>query len=159
MEKSLQKKRREDSRHRSPTPASSLRGVPHGAEETTMEGQPEALEAPRSRQEKVSGSTAVSRGEGEENKVRAARGTSLQRQGPPGRESGKEQGPPYESDPQEKIKGTAHLDPPQDQERTDRDEKGETSDGEERTPKRKTDTGIQGAGEAKRRSRQNQEPT
>ena len=49
----------------------------------------------------------------------------------------------------------AHLDPPQGQEGTDKDKVEEASDGEKRAlRKRKADTGIQGMGEAGRRSGQ-----
>ena len=189
MERSLRRKMREDSRHRSLTPPPSLREVPQGASEATTERQLEALEAPRNQQEKTSRPTVVPRGEGEETEARAPWGTGIHLQGPPGSKSGQELGLPYESDPQGKIQGTAHgrkraqnlahnepkmhaepkasgeshaqahLNPPQGQEGTDGDETEEASEGVKRAPRRrKADTGIQEAGEARRRSSQKQEP-
>ena len=187
QEPSDESKPREKIWDKSTTPPPSSRGDHHGANEATTERQLEAVEAPRNRQEKVSGPTAVPRVEGKETEARASWGTSLHLQGPPGRKSDQEQGPPYKSDPQGKILGTAHgrkrghtpalnepemhakpkalrefrapahLDPPQGQEGTDGDE---TSEGVKRGPgKRKSDAGIQGEGVARKRSGQKQEPS
>ena len=82
MERSLRRKMREDPRHRSPTPPPSSRGAPHGASEATKESPLEVIEAPRNRQEKISGPKAVPRVAEEETEARAPHGKSLQQQGP-----------------------------------------------------------------------------
>ena len=93
---------------RSPTLPPPSRGDHHGASEATTERQIEAVEAPRNWQEKISGPTAVPRVDGKETEARTSWSTSLHLQGTPGRKSGHEQRPPYESDPEGKIQGTAH---------------------------------------------------
>ena len=112
MERSLRRKMREDSRHRSPTPPPSSRGVPHGAGETTTESQLEVLEAPRNQQEKTSRPTAVPKMKGEETKERAPWDMSLHLQGPPRSKSGQEQEPSDESKPREKIWDKSTTPPP-----------------------------------------------
>ena len=116
MRRSCQKQEpREESKpkekilERSPTPAPPSRGVPHGTCEDTTRSQPKTVEVPRNRQKKIAGPTAAPRVEGEETTGRASWGTSLQWQGPPGRNIRQEQRPPYESEPQGKTQDTANT--------------------------------------------------
>ena len=92
MERSLQRKSREGSRHRSLTPRPLSKGVPNGPNETTTEKQQEALEAPKNQQEETPRPMAVPRGDGEETEAKTPRGKSLHRQGSPGSKSSQEQG-------------------------------------------------------------------
>ena len=104
MERSIRRKRREDFRDRSMTPPPSLREVPHGANETTTEKQPEALEAPKNQQEETPRPTAVPRGEGEETEARTPGGKSLHLQGAPGSKSSQDRAPNTCSTPKGRYK-------------------------------------------------------
>ena len=98
-ERRLRRKRVEDPSPRSPAPPPSLREPPYGAREGTAESRLAITEAPRDRQDKISGATAALVVAGEEPGARASSGKSLQQQGPPGTgaskgESLQQRGPP-----------------------------------------------------------------
>ena len=74
----------EDPGPRSPAPPPPSGGAPYGASEVTAENRLAVTEAPRDRQDKISGATAALVVAGEEPGARASSGKSLQQQGPPG---------------------------------------------------------------------------
>ena len=75
----------EDPGPRSPAPLPSSRGAPYGASEVTVENQLAITEAPRDRQDKISGPKTALTGTGEEPGARASSGENLQQQEPPGK--------------------------------------------------------------------------
>ena len=106
--KSLRRKKTESPRQRSTTPPPISRGAIHGASEANTGSGPEAVEAPRNRQDKVSGAVTAPREAEEEPETSASWIKSLQRQGPPGSRNGQKPETAYKSEPQGKIQGAAH---------------------------------------------------
>ena len=84
IEKKPWRKRLEDLWSRPPALPPSLRGTREGAREVTVESRIAVTKAPRNRQSKISGATAVLDEAGEEPGARTSSGESLQQQGPPG---------------------------------------------------------------------------
>ena len=89
----------EDPGPRSPAPPPSSGAAPYGSSEVTAENRLAITEAPRDRQDKISGATAALVVAGEEPGARASSGKSLHQQEPPGTgaskgESLQQRGPP-----------------------------------------------------------------
>ena len=73
----------EDPRPRSPARPPPSGGAPYGASEVTAENRLAVTEAPRDRQDKISGATAALTVAGEELGARAPSSEDVQQQGPP----------------------------------------------------------------------------
>ena len=71
----------EDPVPKSPAPLPSSRGAPYGASEVTVENQLAITEAPRDRQDKISGAATALTGAGEEPGARASSGENPLHQG------------------------------------------------------------------------------
>ena len=89
----------EDPGSRSPAPPPSPGGAPYGTREVIAEKRLVTTEAPRDRQDKVSGGTAALVGAGEGPGARASSCESLHQQGPPGMETPKDESLPQQGPP------------------------------------------------------------
>ena len=83
-ERRLRRKRVEDPSPRSPAPPPPSGGAPYGASEVTAENRLAVTEAPRDRQDKISGPKTALTGTGEEPGARASSGENLPQREPSG---------------------------------------------------------------------------